>query len=243
MYLGRTVSGYTNTEMFGHFFPYLVSAGGTCFGADGYVDFENERCLETIDFIKEVANAPICAAGRDTKQAFASNMAAIINQPIYFSNYLDMNYPDMNYKYLPLPAYDGEGGVNGGMLGGFGIATPDPGRYKNADWEARHENAWKFMKWWLTEEKNMLRWSEISSTLPALKSTYDKEQITGSEVLSTAKEYVQYYKIRPQVPGWYYMQVSVFNRELPNYFSNSITRDTLIANMTEQCNRIIDQYK
>ena len=27
-----TVTGYTNTEMFGHYFPFLVTAGGTCFG-------------------------------------------------------------------------------------------------------------------------------------------------------------------------------------------------------------------
>ena len=239
-----TVTGYTNTEMFGHYFPFLVSAGGTCFGEDGMTDFDNERSVAVIEYLKTLANADICADGRDTKQAFATDMVAIINQSIYFSNYLNEGYPDVNYKFYPLPAYDGDlgGGVNGGMLGGFGIATPNPGRFKDEAWEARHENAWEFMKWWLTEEQNMLRWSEISSTLPALKATYDDPEITESEVLSTAQEYIDNYQIRPQVPGWYYMQVSVFNREFPNYFSGAQTLDELLANLKLQCDNIITQY-
>lgn len=239
-----TVTGYTNTEMAGHYFAFLVSAGGDCFNEEGMTDFGNERSVEVIKYLKELATADICAAGRDTKQAFATNMVAIINQSIYFSNYLNENYPDINYKFYPLPAYDGAlgGGVNGGMLGGFGIATPNPGRFKDEAWEARHENAWKVMKWWLTEEENMVRWSEISSTLPALTSTYDDPVITQSAVLETAQDCVDDYKIRPQVPGWYYMQVSVFNREFPNYFSGAQTLEELLANLQQQCDIIIEQY-
>ena len=62
-------------------------------------------------------------------------------------------------------------------------------------------------------------------------------------MLSTAQEYIDNYQIRPQVPGWYYMQVSVFNREFPNYFDGVYdTIDELIENLELQCDNIITQY-
>ena len=147
---------------------------------------------------------------------------------------------------MPQPRYPGEGGINGGMLGGFGLAIPNPqantGTYPEEPTETMLK-AWEFMKWWAYDEGNSLEWTKVSASFPALLSLQTSEYIQSDPMMKTCADYAQYQKVRPGIPGWLFIQTNVFNINIPNYFLNNVGLQSVIDKMTEDADDTILTYR
>lgn len=244
------LAGYSAGDQEQHLFKFYVSTGhgdefllpDTASGVKGkYVtNFDNEWTRAILEFFEEVDNANV--GGKQEDDSFTSGILAMVNKPLYYNNSIKLS-SITNYKFLPQakPA-DMEGAVNGGMVGGYGIAFPAPQeKYQTKAWEARHEVAWKFTKWLCLDKENMLDWSEQIGSLPALSEALNSDEcVEGNQVLSDARSYINakktdgsfVYTTRPQVPNFLTLQTDVINSQIPRFLAGQISLDNCISNMT-----------
>lgn len=240
------VAGYSALDMHEHYFKFMTSTGTSMING-GKVNFDNNASRETLKYFKRLKDANICDGGLTEKNAFTSGLLAMTNNQTYYSDFIEKNAPNMNYKFMPQPRYcleDGtipEGSVNGGMIGGFGIAFPKPlERYQTDLWKQKFDNAWAFAKDWLANEERCLEWAQMSNTLPALTSLHQDEFVQGSDILAAAASYVPSYKIRPQVPGFLLLQTQVFNQDIPEYIAGTKSLEDTIKILQANGQRELD---
>ncbi len=241
---GFNPAGYSADDLHEHFFKFMVSTGND-FGANGTIEYDNDETRAVLNYFKDFGADEVCNSSYSGKDAFKNGRLAMINQPVYFSSYLKKYAPDLHYKFLPQPAYTGANGKNGGMIGGFGIALPNPiEKYQTDSWKEKKEKAWEFMKSWLLDEDTSLEWSKTSNTLPALTSLYNDEWIQTTEVLKDAASYADNYATRPSIPGFVNIQINVYNKYIQEYYKGQYdgTLDTLISELAVETQKIIDRY-
>lgn len=241
---GFNPAGYSADDLHEHFFKYLVSTGLNV-GENGRIEYDNEETRAVLNYFKDFGAGDVCNNNYNGKDAFKNGRLAMLNQPVYFSSYLKTYAPDINYKFLPQPRYSGENGKNGGMIGGFGLAIPNPiSKYRTEEWEAKKEEAWSFMKSWVYDEDTALEWSKTSNTLPALTSLYSNEWIQSIEVLKSASSYADNYDTRPSIPGFVNIQINVYNKYVQEYYKGVYegTIDQLIEELQVETDKIISRY-
>lgn len=247
-----TVAGYSAGDQEQHLFKYYVSTGhgneylqlADASKGRYETNFDNDWTRDVLRFFKEVKDANVGGKQEDT--SFTSKVLAMVNKPLYYNNYILNDGKVTNYKFLPQPRPDTAAGVNGGMVGGYGLAFPKPDdKYKTKAWEARHEAAWKFAKWLTTQKENMLSWSKQIGSLPALTEAMNDETcVAGNQVLTDARAYVlktdangnPVYITRPQVPNFLTLQTDVINSQVPLYL-NGDSLETCIKNLTTSGNQ------
>ena len=91
----------------------------------------------------------------------------------------------------------------------------------------------------------MIKWSEISSTVPALKSTHTHEVITGNKVLKDTVPFAETYTTRPSVPGWKDVQVNVFNSYVTTFCKGANTAETrqkFLNTIEQQTDKTLSVY-
>lgn len=240
-----SIGGYSSQDMYEHYFKYMVSTGASFLGSDGYPDYSSQAAKDVINFSKQIYDDNLSNGSTSSKEAFKNGKLAMLNGPVYYSSYFKEYAPDLKYTFIPQPKYKTDTGKQGGMIGGFGLVMPQAqGKYDTDDWKAQETYAWDFMKYWLTSEKVQLQWSQISNTLPALKSIYSSEWVQNTQVLKSAASYADNYECRPQVPGFLYIQLNVYDNYLKEYIQNgSMTLDALCDKLYTESKKIIDTYK
>lgn len=246
-------SGYSAGDQEQHLFKYYVSTGhGAEYllpvegGKKGQykTNFENEWTEQILTFFKQVSDAKV--GNKQEDDSFTSGILSMVNKPLYYNNYIKSDGKVTNYKFLPQPRPDTEGGVNGGMVGGYSIAFPAPAeKFQTQAWHDRHEAAWKFAKWLCTEKDNMLQWSKDIGSLPALTEALNADEcVAGNQVLTDARSYVTakdesgsfIYMTRPQVPNFLTLQTDVINTKVSNYLSGKATLANCIKELTSSGN-------
>ena len=249
-------AGYSAGDQEQHLFKYYVSTGkGAEYlkpandGVKGkYVtNFNNDHTKAILNFFKEVKDANV--GGKQEDDSFTSAQLAMFNKPLYYNNQVKTSIKVKNYKFLPQPKPSSsvmEGGVNGGMIGGYGIAYPSPlEKFKTKAWDARHEAAWKFTKWLCNDKTNMLKWSKDIGSLPALNEALSADAcVEGNAVLTDARTYVQatdaagklVYMTRPQVPNFLTLQTDVINSTVTGFLSGRHTLESCITELTNSGN-------
>ena len=242
-------AGYSAGDQYEHLFKYYVSTGhGEEFllladeSTGRYrTNFDNQWTRDILTFFKEVSNANV--GGKQETTSFVSSILAMVNNPLYYNNYIKSDGRITNYKFLPQPRQSEMQGVNGGMIGGYGLAFPKPDeKYQTRAWEARHEAAWKFTKWLCLDKGNMLSWSKQIGSLPALtEAMNDPSCVEGNQVLQDARTYVTktdaegnyIYITRPQVPNFLTLQTDVINTQVQRFLSGALSIDDYIKQLTE----------
>lgn len=250
-------AGYSAGDQEQHLFKYYVSTGhgdeylipDTASGIKGkyLTNFDNDETRAILNFFKNVSDANV--GGKQEDDSFTSAQLAMVNKPLYYNNQIKMSTKINSYKFLPQPkpsASTMEGGVNGGMIGGYGIAYPAPlEKYQKKAWEARHEAAWKFTMWLCTDKENMLKWSKDIGSLPALNEALNADEcVAGNQVLTDARSYIQatdgagklVYMTRPQVPNFLTLQTDVINSQVKLFLSGSKSLDDCISTLTSSGN-------
>lgn len=240
-------SGFDGKDVNEFFYHNYVSTGGDFFDAQGNTSVNNKKGEDLLDYFHKLYNNTY-TEGYVSEMAFVQGQLAMYYRPTYFISYLRKYASNVNVRYMPQPKYPGEGGANRGVLGGYGLAIPKPIYEKNMDeaWEAKVERCWDFIQDWVYNEENMLKWSEISSTVPALKSTHTNPIITNNKVLKDTVPYADTYTTRPSVPGWKDVQVNVFNSYVASFCkgaNDSARRQSILATIEEQTDNLLEVYK
>lgn len=242
-------SGYNGGDINEFFYHNYVSTGESFLNEKGEADFNNDKGAAVLkNFYRMYKDT--WTAGYVDKAAFVQGQLAIYTQPTYFVSYLN-NYASglTNVRFMPQPKYPGEGGMNRGVLGGYGLAIPKPIEEKNRTeaWEQKVEVCYDFMVDWVHNTEMMSQWVEISETIPALLSTHDLDAIKSHRILKDALPYSNSYTIRPSVPGWKDIQVNVFNSYVPSFCKGNDSSDAKISQvlntMQKGTNDLIDMYK
>jgi multiple sugar transport system substrate-binding protein len=238
-------AGYSSQDMYEHYFKFMVSTGTSFMGSDGYPDYSTDAAKETVTFFKTIYDAKVSNTATSGKDDFKNGKLAMINQPVYFSSYLKTYAPDLQYTFIPQPKMNATTGKQGGMIGGFGFALPKPvAKYQTEAWKTKQSKAWDFMKYWLLDASVQESWSKVSNTLPALKAVYNTDWVKNTEVLSKAASYIDNYECRPGVPGFYYVQVNVYDNYMKSYINgdSKLTIDGLMTKLDTETRKYIDIY-
>lgn len=237
------VAGYAASSMQEHFFKFFASTGTDFFNSGRTaVNFDNQQTRDVLNFLKKIANAGVGSSGLETDAGFTNMQLAITNKSLYYTDYIDQYRPNLNYAFLPQPKYSVDGVVqagaqNAGMIGGYGIAFPQPlKRFQTDAWRARLEKAWTVTKDWAVDETWAAAFSEKVGTLPALKSLLDSDMVQNDPVWKSAAMYANQYVIRPAVKGYLQMQTDGFNAFIPNYIRSEATLEQTLKNITDFCN-------
>ncbi len=241
------VAGYSGHVMHQHLFKYMVSQSQSFLNEDGSLNLDTPEVRDILSFFEKIGkkNNGIWENGLCEKSNFTAEQLAMIDQSLYFTDYIERYNPTMNYKFMPQPRYsvDGEvqeGAVNGGMLGGFGIAFPKPhDRYINDEFWASFEKAWAFAKDWLLNESMQARWSSTTGTLPALNSLLDNEDVLTNDTLKRAAVFVGDYKTRPQIPAFLTMQTQVIDTQIKAFTEGQASLEQTISNLMNGCKAYI----
>ncbi len=242
-----TVAGYAGHVTHQHLFKYMCSQSQDFLTADGQPNLDTKQVRDILSFFNKIGGADngIWENGLCEKSNFTAGQLAMIDQSLYFTDYIERYSPNMNYKFMPQPRYsvNGEvqsGAVNGGMLGGFGIAFPKPhDRYIDDQFYADFEVAWAFAKDWLLNEDLQTKWSQTTGTLPALKALYTSDAITSDETLKRAASFVPNYRIRPQIPAFLTLQTQVIDQQVKAYTEGKATAEQTIVNLTAGCKQYL----
>lgn len=201
-------------------------------------DGQSLRVYDTLAFFKELYKKNLCNTGHGGTDAFGNGYCAMTYGSIYFPQELS-GYSLKNYKMIPYPARDrtyiaGENkpqvlnaseadkfgmqnGQVGGMLGGYGLAIPQPTSksMRTEEWQKHVDKAWEVIKLWLmNDEMQELYFTEnqsITCRSDLWTNTYYTEN-TG--VIGDILPYLQYYKMRPSVAGYELFESSVVRSEI-----------------------------
>lgn len=246
---GSTVevkSAFDGKDVNEFFYHNYASTGNEFFDANGKTSINNKKGHDLLSYLHKLYNNTY-TEGYVTEMAFVQGQLAMYYRPTYFISYLSKFASNINVRYMPQPRYSGDGGTNRGVLGGYGLAIPKPIYEKNMDaaWEAKVERCWDFITDWVYSEKNMLKWTEISSTVPALKSTHTNELIANNKILKDTVPFAETYTTRPSVPGWMDVQVNVFNTYVTNFCKGADTesaRNNILNTIAAQADTTLKVY-
>lgn len=213
------IDGHNMNEFFYH---YYVSTGKEFLGSNGLSNINNDYGKAELEMFKQMYATS--DPGYITEGAFFQGQLAMYHRPTYFVSSLESRAKTLNVRFMPQPKYSGEGGVNRGVLGGYGMAIPLPQESRRDEaWEKKVDRCWDFMVDWLYNEEYMNKWAEISKTVPALLATHEGEAVKQNKVLLPAIPYSNTYTIRPGIPGWRDIQVNAFNSKVPACCKGEIT--------------------
>lgn len=234
-------SGIDGRNMNEFFYHYYVSTGREFLGENGLSSINNEYGEAELNLFKQLYAT--CDAGYYNESAFYQGQLAMFHRPTYFVSSLETRAKTLNVRFMPQPKYSGEGGVNRGVLGGYGMAIPLPEKedMRTEEWKKKVNRCWDFIVDWLYSEEYMNKWAEISKTIPALLSTHSGEEVQQNKVLLPAIPYSDIYTIRPGIPGWKTIQTNSFNAKVPECCTGKYTVEQTLASIENLANNIIKQ--
>lgn len=228
-------------------------------------DGQSLRVYDTLAFFNELYHKNLCNTGHGGTDAFGNDLCAMTYGSLYFPQELSA-YSLENYKMLPYPARDrtyvqGEdspqvldpaatdasGMVNGqvgGMLGGYGLAIPQP-IYENMrteEWRTHVDKAWEVIKLWLmNDEINELYFTE-NGAITCRQDLWTNEFYTeNTGVIGDILPYIQNYKMRPSVAGYETFESSVVRSEIQSLREGSQTVLTTYSDIRSMGNALLRQ--
>ena len=176
---------------------------------------------------------------------FLSGEVQLFTAPTYFINELKAHnngvwYAANEVVFLPQPAWScmtganvrRENAVNGGMIGGFSLVTPQllgsPSAEVRENWVAHAHRAAMVMDWWTRGEGGGL-WSQHIGSLSAVYRFHEDEYLTTS-VARSAREFVDYYRPRPNAVGFLGFQVDHINSHVNGFVTHASPAPNTPAN-------------
>ncbi len=237
---GRDVTvqnGYDGRNVH-EFFIHNYFSTGQDYLINGKAKANNEYGVATLKYLYELYRTS-GSAGNNDEMGFVNGQLAMYMRPTYFTSYLKTYASSMNVRFMPQPASTVEGGDNRGVMGGYGMAIPRPidDKDRTEAWKKKKERCWDFMKDWLYNETNMRKWAEMSMTIPALTATHTSTEVQSNTVLKDVLPFASHYTIRPGVPGWTSVQVSVFNNYVANFVKGGDNSESNIKSVLSTIER------
>ncbi len=196
--------------------------------------FNNEAGLSVLKFWDKLLNQDkVYELGFEDSfggDGFKAGVVAITyNGPWALSDY---NNAGLDYGLIPNPA--GPSGDKGAFMGGFSLAMPAGGKNK--------EGAWDFMKWWTTIPENEVKFTEISSWLPANIEAAQSDYFMNDEYLRVFSEVLDYAGIRPKTLGYSDVEGLALIPQLQRFVAGEISAEEALATAQEQGDQIFADY-
>lgn len=234
-------------------------------GAAGLMnDGESLRVYDSLAFFNELYKKNLCNTGHGGTDAFGNGLCAMTYGSIYFPQELSA-YSLKNYKMLPYPARDrtylgGEdkpevlaaededkfgmqNGRVGGMLGGYGLAIPQPvnAAMRTEAWQKHVDKAWEVIKLWLmNDEMNELYFTE-NEAITCREDLWTNSFYERDGVIKDILPYLSYYKMRPSVAGYETFESSVVRSEIQALREGSQTVLKTYEDIRSQGNTLLRQ--
>lgn len=219
--------------------------------ADIFTDGESMRVYDTLAFFKELYALNLCNTGHGGTDAFGNGLLAMTYGSIYFPQELS-SYSIKNYKMLPYPARDltyinvnteqgahGESlvasetdstgmqnGQVGGMLGGYGLAIPQPvmENMRTDEWRSHVEKAWEVIKLWLLDDEMNESYFTANEVITCRSDLWDNAFYTeNTGVIGDILPYLENYKMRPSVAGYEVFESSIVRADIQMLKEGSLT--------------------
>ena len=227
-------------------------------------DGQSLRVYDSLAFFNELYKMNLCNTGHGGTDAFGNGYCAMTYGSIYFPQELS-SYSLENYKMIPYPARDrtylnGEdkaevlnpdatdklgmkNGQVGGMLGGYGLAIPQPinKAMRTEEWQNQVEAAWKVIKLWLMNDTiNELYFTE-NQVITCRQDLWTKNFYNEDGVIKDILPYIDNYKMRPSVAGYEIFESSVVRSEIQSLREGSKTVYKTYQEIRSKGNELLQQ--
>lgn len=159
----------------------------------------------------------------------AGVVAITYNGPWALSDY---NNAGIEYGLIANPT--GPNGDKGAFMGGFSLAMPAGCEHK--------DGAWDFMKWWTTVPENQVKFTQISSWLPANIEAANSEYFANDEYLSVFSQVLSFAGIRPKTLGYSDVEGLALTPQIQKFMAGEITAEEALANAQAQGDQIFADY-
>lgn len=247
--------------------PQSSTYGDTTMAADTAFlqDGQSLRVYDTLAFFNELYKKNLCNTGHGGTDAFGNGLCAMTYGSLYFPQELS-SYSLKNYKMLPYPARDrtytdGEdspqeltadetdqfgmkNGQVGGMLGGYGLAIPQPINkgMRTQEWQKHADKAWEVIKLWLmNDEIQRLYYTENETITCRTDLWTDSFYTQNTGVIGDILPYIGNYKMRPSVAGYEIFESSVVRSEIQSLREGSQTVYRTYTDIRSQGNALLRQ--
>ncbi|HEY8390920.1 MAG TPA: extracellular solute-binding protein [Clostridia bacterium] len=230
---------------------------------------QSKRVYDTLGFIKDLYSKKICSSGLGGTDAFVNNKLAMTYGSVYFTdNIADYTTQKMRTKFLPFPKRDltyigktepqvinpdenSDGLVNGqfgGVLGGYGLSIVYPtAKNRTQKWEERKNMAWEVIKLWMLNDEMQEKYFTTAEVITSRTDLYDnefyqKDSPTSISNITDIIDYVQYYKMRPNVEGYEQFESNVVRTYIQLMYEGDTVLKTYNNILTEG-NKLLRQMQ
>lgn len=239
-----SVAGYATADIAQRYYSFMSSASSELFNEEGFVDIVGNQGFEDmLSFFRRVQAAGIGQAGLEGQTNFAIKKLAICHGSSYMKRYLESMNVDFNYKVYPQPRRS-ESDENAGLLGGYSFALPARSRkISQADYDAKCERAWKFVKTMLSNEEIALEWMKICGSYSPLTSVWENDFVKNDKYFASIKNYIELAKARPAYSYFPVIQASYIVEDMNTFLNGNDGVKTTVENMQSRANTAITAFK
>lgn len=221
---GEQVLGLVTPPNFERWLPFLFQAGGTIFDADGNLTINSPEAQEALNFYvgmvdEGIAGPPSAVDAGWGGEAFANQRVAMAMEGNWVINFLNEQFPDVNWGVAPLPAGPA-GKATMAFTVCYGVAANATG--------AEQEAAWRLVNF-LTGEEGAQRVGEAGfGVMPGRASAADEWLTTYGEDLAAFVEGADYAH-KWQLPVGFQPFIDAFNAGLQQAFDGQALPEDVLT--------------
>lgn len=236
---GNSVSraGYAAGDLQEHYFKYFLTTGEEFLTDGNRPNMDAPAAKATLEFMKKIQDANVSKSVEDI--GFPRGQVSMMTRSVYYADYIEKinngQTDKVRYRFMPFPKAESAGytldkATESGMLGGFGLVVPKPiAKLQTDAYYSYADRSVKLIKWW-TQGEGAALWAKYTNTMPALSQLQQNEELMEFSVLRDAAQFVNKYKIRPQVGGFMNYQIYTINNNVRSYLDGkSSVNETLSA--------------
>jgi|GEM_PF-2993520 len=159
-----------------YFINRVLQLGGNPYNEDGSANFNNEIGKKALQSYTEI----FLKYGVDdmefgeTIDSFKRGTVAAMNGMPWFASILDKDTPDLNYRFIDCPSFEGAENKWGLFQVWCHVVNPK---------SVEKEGVWEFLKF-ICSKDNAVKWSKFSGELSSVKAAVESEEIQNDVILS-----------------------------------------------------------
>jgi multiple sugar transport system substrate-binding protein len=229
------VSGFALDDV-GLFSMWIKQAGGSMLTPDGKkTAFNSAAGMRVLEFWDQLLNKDKVyetGFGRGEGNAqdpfVTGKIAMAYNGPWSISGYRKYG-KDLDWGIAPPPA--GPTGARGANMGGFGLAITQASKNKDA--------AWEFIKWWLADSRNAVKWGQSSNNIPGNLAAVNNAFFQADPFWKPITDTLRFATIRPAVAGYPPMEGQALIPNIQLFLEGKQDAKTALQKAQETGDRIL----
>lgn len=249
-----TRAGLNITSLDGSFYAFAQTAGSSIINLEtGMSNVTTPEALDVITLFESMYKKPVGEDGLGDEVSFINKKLAMTFGSMFFPATIEKYTADeLNLKFLPYPARDmhldngklvkddSVTGITTGTLGGYGLSILQPdAKFRDVKWEARVQKAWKVIETWLYSDDLCMKFHTETETLSARNDLHGEEYFVNHPYIGSILEYIDDYKIRPNVAGYEAFEAQAVRAQIQTLFEGNQNAATTLVNIQTEGDRIL----